>query len=63
MPTAAAQTQPRMTVEDFLAWSEELPDDQRYELVAGVPLRLMAPTNIRHASAQRQRCFESRDCR
>ena len=42
-----------MTVEDFLAWSEEQPDDARYELVAGAPLRLMAPTNIRHARIRR----------
>jgi Uma2 family endonuclease len=52
MPTAAAQSHPRMTVEDFLAWSEEQPDDARYELVAGVPLRVMAPTNLRHAQIQ-----------
>jgi Uma2 family endonuclease len=49
MPTAAAQSHPRMTVEDFLAWSEEQRDDVRFELVAGMPVRLMAPTNIRHA--------------
>jgi Uma2 family endonuclease len=42
-----------MTVADFLAWSEDLPDEARYELVAGIPLRLMAPTNIRHARIQR----------
>ena len=53
MSTAAAQTHPRMTVEDFLAWSEEQPDDARHDLVAGIPLRLMAPTNIRHARIRR----------
>lgn len=52
MPTAA-QSHPRMTVEDFLAWTEEQPDDARYELVAGIPLRLMATTNIRHARIRR----------
>jgi Uma2 family endonuclease len=52
MTTAAAQSHPRMTVGDFLAWSEEQPDDARYELVAGLPLRLMAPTNLRHAQIQ-----------
>ena len=52
MTTAAAQSQPRMTVGDFLDWSEEQPDDARYELVAGVSLRLMAPTNLRHAQIQ-----------
>jgi hypothetical protein len=41
-----------MTVAEFLAWSEDLPDEARYELVAGVPLLLMAPTNIRHAQIQ-----------
>ena len=52
MTTAAAQSHPRMTVAGFLAWSEEQSDDARYELVAGEPLRLMAPTNIRHAQIQ-----------
>lgn len=52
MATAAARTQARMTVGEFLAWSEDL-DDARYELVAGIPVRLMAPTNIRHARIQR----------
>jgi Uma2 family endonuclease len=42
-----------MTVGEFLDWSEEQADDARYELVAGVPVRLMAPTNIRHARIQR----------
>ena len=53
MTTAAARTRSRMTVGEFLDWSEEQADDARYELVAGVPLRLMAPTNIRHARIQR----------
>jgi Uma2 family endonuclease len=52
MPTAAPQSHRRMTVGDFLDWSEERPDDARYELVAGAPLRLMAPTNLRHAQIQ-----------
>lgn len=52
MTTAAARTRSRMTVGEFLDWSEEQADDARYELVAGVPLRLMAPTNIRHAQIQ-----------
>ena len=29
MSTAAAQTRPRMTVEEFLDWSEEQADDAR----------------------------------
>jgi Uma2 family endonuclease len=53
MPTAAAQTHPRMTVAEFLAWSEDLPAEARYELVAGEPLRLIAPTSIRHARIER----------
>jgi Uma2 family endonuclease len=52
MTTAAARTQAPMTVGDFLAWTEEQAGDARYELVAGVPVRLMAPTNIRHAQIQ-----------
>lgn len=53
MPTAAAQSHHRMTVAEFLDWSEEQPGGVRYELVAGAPVRLMAPTNIRHARIQR----------
>jgi Uma2 family endonuclease len=41
-----------MSVAEFLVWSEEQPDDARHELVAGVPVRLMAPTSIRHAQIQ-----------
>jgi Uma2 family endonuclease len=53
MTTAAARTEHHMTVGQFLEWSEEQADDARYELVAGLPARLMAPTNIRHARIQR----------
>lgn len=50
MSTSSARSQPRMTVGEFLTWRESLADDEaRYELVAGVPVRLMAPTTIRHA--------------
>lgn len=52
MTTAAARTEHRMIVGEFLAWSEEQGDDARFELVAGVPARLMVPTNIRHAQIQ-----------
>jgi Uma2 family endonuclease len=38
-----------MTVAEFLVWAEEQAGDARYELVGGVPIRLMAPTSIRHA--------------
>ena len=54
MSTTSARSEPRMTVGEFLAWRESLADDEaRYELVAGVPVRLMAPTTIRHARIQR----------
>jgi Uma2 family endonuclease len=53
MTRAATRTEHRMTVREFLAWSEDLPDEARYELVAGEPLRLVVPTNIRHAQIQR----------
>ena len=52
MTTAAARTEHRMTVGEFLEWAEEQGDAARFELVAGVPLRLMAPTDIRHAQIQ-----------
>jgi len=52
MSRAAARTEQHMTVGEFLDWSEEQADDARYELVAGVPVRLMAPTDIRHAQIQ-----------
>jgi Uma2 family endonuclease len=53
MTTASLRGQPLMTVGEFLAWSAERPDEARFELVRGVPIRLMAPTNIRHARIQR----------
>ncbi len=53
MTTAPARTEPRMTVRDFLAWRADLSDDGRYELVGGQPVRLMSPTNLRHARIQR----------
>jgi Uma2 family endonuclease len=53
MTTASARSEARMTVSDFLAWRADLSDDGRYELVGGQPVRLMSPTNIRHARIQR----------
>jgi Uma2 family endonuclease len=41
-----------MTVGDFLTWRADLSDDGRYELVGGQPVRLMSPTNLRHAQIQ-----------
>jgi hypothetical protein len=42
-----------MTVGEFLSWREASHDAAGYELVAGIPLRLMAPTSIRHADLHR----------
>ncbi len=53
MSRASARSDARMTVDDFLAWRADLSDDGRYELVGGQPVRLMSPTNIRHARLQR----------
>jgi len=39
---------PRMTVEQFLTWREEGPEDLRYELVAGEVVA-MAPERVAHA--------------
>ncbi len=52
MTTASARDEARMTVGDFLTWRAELSNDRRYELVGGQPVRLMSPTNIRHAQIQ-----------
>jgi Uma2 family endonuclease len=52
MTTASVSPDRRMTVAAFLAWSEDLPDEARYKLVDGVPIRLMAPTSIRHAQVR-----------
>ena len=41
-----------MTVAEFLTWSAGSENQERYELVRGEPLRLMAPTIIRHAQIQ-----------
>jgi Uma2 family endonuclease len=52
MSRASARSEPRMTVGDFLTWRADLSDDGRYELVGGQPVRLMSPTNLRHAQIQ-----------
>ncbi len=52
MTTASARIEPRLTVGDFLVWRADLSDDARYELVGGQPVRLMSPTNLRHAQIQ-----------
>jgi Uma2 family endonuclease len=53
MAQASASAERSMTVAEFLAWSEGFGREERYELVRGVPARLMAPTIIRHARVQR----------
>ncbi len=53
MSRASARSEARMTVGDFLTWRADLADDGRFELVGGQPIRLMSPTNIRHARIQR----------
>lgn len=50
---AASLPTERMSVAQFLDWSEEFGREERYELVRGVPVRLMAPTIIRRARVQR----------
>jgi Uma2 family endonuclease len=52
MTTASAQILPHMSVAEFLAWRADLSDDGRYELVGGQSIRLMSPTNLRHAQIQ-----------
>jgi Uma2 family endonuclease len=52
MTTASARHAPRMTVGEFLRWRADLADDGRFELVGGQPVRLMSPTNLRHAQIQ-----------
>ena len=42
-----------MTVAEFLTWRADLSDDGRYELVGGQSVRLMSPTNLRHARSSR----------
>jgi Uma2 family endonuclease len=53
MSRASARSEVSMTVAEFLAWRADLSDDAPYELVGGQPVRLMSPTNIRHARIQR----------
>ena len=38
-----------MTVEAFLNWLETRPETERWELVEGEPVRMMAPTTFGHA--------------
>ena len=40
-----------MTADEFFAWSEGLPDEERYELVEGEPVRLQSE-RIRHAETK-----------
>jgi Uma2 family endonuclease len=52
MTKSSAPLDRRMTAAEFLVWAEEQAGDARYELVDGVPTRLMAPTSIRHAQVR-----------
>jgi Uma2 family endonuclease len=52
MTTASRRAEQLMTVAEFLLWRAEVTDDARYELVHGLPVQLMAPTNLRHAQIQ-----------
>src|SRR5262245_55764944 len=36
----------RMTIEEFLAFTESRPDDERWELIEGVPVMQAAPTAL-----------------
>ena len=42
-----------MTVEAFLDWLEARPETERWELVDGEPVRLMAPETVRHVRLKR----------
>ena len=43
----------RMTVEGFLDWLETRPETERWELIEGEPVRLMAPETVRHVRLKR----------
>lgn len=43
----AARRDTRMTVAEFRPWAEPRPDDERWELIDGIPL-LMSPPSARH---------------
>jgi Uma2 family endonuclease len=60
MAKALDQPPGRMTVEEFLAWLEERPDDVRYELAAGEPVA-MAPERAAHARRKAEVWLALRD--
>ncbi|WP_210248876.1 Uma2 family endonuclease [Aureimonas leprariae] len=41
-----------MTVDEFVEWCAARDDDERWELVDGVPVRMMAPQTPRHTDAK-----------
>jgi Uma2 family endonuclease len=42
-----------MTVEAFLDWLETRPETERWELIEGEPVRVMAPETVRHVRLKR----------
>lgn len=42
----------RMTIEEFVLWANQQGGDERFELVDGVPVRMMAPETRRHGEAK-----------
>jgi Uma2 family endonuclease len=42
-----------MTVEAFLEWLETRPETERWELIEGEPVRMMAPETVRHVRLKR----------
>jgi Uma2 family endonuclease len=40
-----------MSVEEFLAWSDAQPGDERHELIGGVPMAV-APERVRHVDGK-----------
>ncbi len=42
----------RMTIDEFVEWCVERDDDERWELVDGVPMKMMAPQTPRHTDTK-----------
>lgn len=42
----------RMAIDEFVAWAAEQGGDERWELVDGVPVRMMAPQTRRHGEVK-----------
>ena len=48
-----ADTAGPMTIEAFLEWLETRPETERWELIEGEPVRMMAPETVRHVRLKR----------